>query len=120
MTPTQIMQNPNFFIECPIAIKDVELPIEIFKLPDDEEGNPTEGYYTVQEFVEAGGHTIVRFNNDGSRFIKGFCFTMDTIDVLRTMMPTFNLTYGVDVKLHNALQVGDVLSGADWTTQDMV
>lgn len=115
MTPIQIMQNPNFWIVAPIAMLQAQIPLDAFLKPD-EEGNLTEDHYTVEEFVKAGGHTVSRFNNDGSKFIKGFCFTMDTANELIEMLPSYGLEYKVDAKLINKLQYPDELALDEWKT----
>ena len=117
MTYIEMLQNPNLFIEAPIGMKDVPLQIQAFQKVD-EEGNLLEEYYTPEEVVILGGHTINRVTTDGSKFIKGFCFSMDTIDELRAMMPQFNLVYGVDVKLHNIFEAQAELAKPEWNSDE--
>ena len=116
MTYKQMMQNPNLFIIAPTDILDTALPIEIFNKVDEDGILIPNEYHTIREAIELGGHTVSRINNDKSKFFKGFCFTMDTIDDLRSMMPDFRLEYGVDIKLLNTFQVVEELAEDEWVS----
>ena len=114
MTYKEVMETPNFYIIAPTAIKNVPLPIEFFAKKDENDAVIAGEFYTVAEVVELGGHTIERYSNDGLKFAKGFCFTFDTANELVAMLPDYNLTYGVDVKLINELEIGGELNTAEW------
>ena len=107
------MENPNYYLIAPTAMLGQTIDTPVFKKYD-EEGIDTGELYTIQEFVEVGGHTIVRYSNDESMFCKGFCVSMDTADEIKAILPSYGLTYGVHVKFLTSLEVDEELSKDEW------
>ena len=117
LTPKQIMENPNYYLIAPTAMLGQTLDTPVFH-KFDEEGIDTGELYTIAEFIEAGGHTVARYTTDGLMFCKGFCVDMEVADQIRDILPSFGLTYGVDVKLVTSLVIGEELSKPEWNSDE--
>lgn len=109
------MRTPkeNMYVVAPTAMLEVPLPIESFKIID-EEGNDTGEYHTVPTYLAEEGRTVTRFSSDGSKFVKGFNWTVKTIDEVREKLPGFSLTYGTDVVIMNHDEVLELLATEEW------
>lgn len=103
----------NMYISAPSAMLEVPLPLESFKILD-ENGIWNNEYHTIPTYLAEEGRTVTRFSNDGTKFVKGFNWTVSTIDEVREKLSDFNLTYGVDVVIMNHDEVMKLLATPEW------
>ena len=105
----------NFFIEAPVAMLAVPLPLEAFKKTD-ENGvvlDPVE-YMTIPEYLATFGHTVERYSNDGKFFIKGFGFNLKGVDEVQAKIGDFGLTLGTDIWIMSPYEVTQELKKPEW------
>ena len=103
----------NMYLVAPTAMLDVELPLESFKKVDDE-GIETGEYHSIVSYLASLNHTVERYNNDKTMFIKGFNWTIDTIDEVREKCVAFGLEYKVNLFILNRDQIGELMEVESW------
>jgi len=101
------MKFANFYIKAPVAMLAVELPIAPFLKEDGT-------YHTIPSYLETLGHTVERFTNDGTFFLKGFGFTIAGLDDMRSKIGSFGLTEGVEIFIMSEPEVQIELSKPEW------
>jgi len=109
----------NFFIKAPIAILEQPLPLTEF-IKKDGEGNDIAGeYYTIPEYLATFNHTVERYNEDNSYFIKGFAFNVNGLDEMRARLTDFGLTLDTNVWILSPGEIGEELAKPEWQTTEV-
>ena len=109
----------NMYVIAPTAMLEVPLPIESFKILN-EDGVETGEYHTIVSYLAEEGRTVTRFSNDGSKFAKGFSWNVATIDEVRERLPDYGLTYGQDVLILTHSEVLEVLDTDEWKADEAI
>ena len=97
----------NFYIKAYVELLEVPLPLEAFKKEDGS-------YYTIPEYLATYGHTVTRYSNDKTMFIKGFGFDFDTIEELIKKLPDFGLVRGENIWIFSEPEVKIELQEPMW------
>jgi len=101
----------NFYIKANVELLEVPLPLEAFKKEDGS-------YYTIPEYLSTYGHTVTRFSNDGSMFIKGFGFTYKGIQELTGKLADFGLVVDQNFWVLSPEEVAEELKLPIWNSID--
>ena len=97
----------NFYIKANVELLEVPLPLEAFKKEDGS-------YYTIPEYLATYGHTVTRFSNDKTMFIKGFGFTFKGIQDMTTKLATFGLIVDENFWILSPAEVVEALKQPIW------
>ena len=101
----------NFYIKANVELLEVPLPLEAFKKEDGS-------YYTIPEYLSTYGHTVTRFSNDKTMFIKGFGFTFKGIQEMTTKLADFGLEVDVNFWILSPAEVVEELKQPMWNSID--
>ena len=107
MTPQE-----NLYLVAPSAMLDTPLPLNSFLKEDGT-------YHSITSYLATYNHTVERFSTDGTMFIKGFNWTMSTVDEVRAKCGDFNLVYGDTLLILNHDESMELLSTVDWKKEDI-
>ena len=108
----------NMYLVAPSAILDVPLPLETWEKVDENgvQIDPVE-YHSVRSYLAQFGHTVDRFNNDSSMFMKGFNWTVHKIDEVRSKSNDLGLEYGKNLLILNHDEAMDLLATPEWSAE---
>jgi len=115
MTPQE-----NLYLVAPVAVLDVPLPLATWEKVDEfgVQITPVK-YHSVRSYVAQYGHTVDRFNNANTMFMKGFNWTVSKIDEVRTKASTFGLVYGVSLLILNHDEAMNLLATPEWVKKTL-
>ena len=103
----------NFYIQAPIGMLEVPLPLVAFLKPD-----TIDEYYTIPEYLATMNQTVERYSNDGVYFLKGFGFNIDGLDELRLLLPDWGLTENVNFFIYSHPEALEELAKPEWNTEE--
>ena len=110
----------NFYVIAPVAILEVPLPLSDFQKKDESGELIPNEYMNITEYLATINHTVERFNNDKTKFCKGFAFNLNGLDEFRDGLTNFGLVLGTDVLVLTVNEVDEELAKVEWVAPESV
>ena len=116
------MQYENFYIIAPVGMLNIPLPLKDFQKKDEDGELVVDSYMTIPEYLLTleTPHTVERFNNDNTKFCKGFAFNLDGLHELEQSVGAFGLTVGEDILMLSPGQIKEELAKNEWQNKQEV